>query len=344
VTERAPPSPEALATFRTEAAALDVEDVLALCFAFNKDPRRLRIYLDVLRSRSGIKAQAAACLICFDLARQGDTQFETEFMALLPVVAEWSAPTGEGGSVLADRLVGHNPYLKDLWADLQARLRAGDPRAPEAAELNVSDAELLEVQLLEDDDFADMDLDVVLEVDESALRAQWTGALDRFCIFNLTPNPLPADAPDGFHATTRADLDRLEALQKEASSLSDLPGPRGMLPIIELFLGTHTRARTMLGTRNRKRDAHVLNGLTALLALPEPPSEAVAWLQYPSAAPFAWEKVAELVLDYLGYFLTLPPDAQREGLGAHVKAYIHSGRPQPPPPFLSPDPKERRRR
>lgn len=61
------PSAQALAILKEETSALDVEDILALCFAFSRDPRRLRVYLDVLRGKPGVKAQAAACcwLPCF---------------------------------------------------------------------------------------------------------------------------------------------------------------------------------------------------------------------------------------------------------------------------------------
>src|SRR5262245_12260970 len=67
---------------RREVAGLPVGDILALCYAFQKKPERLRLYLDVLRGKGGERAQFASCLICFDLARQGDHIMQREFTIL----------------------------------------------------------------------------------------------------------------------------------------------------------------------------------------------------------------------------------------------------------------------
>lgn len=341
------PSAQALAAFRQEAAALDVEDVLALCFTFSKDPGRLRTYLDVLRGRGGVKAQAAACLICYDLARRGNAMFEAEFMALIPVVAGWlDAPDGAGGHNLADRLVGDNPYLQELWADLRGKLAGLDDRTTGDVDgvQEVLDADTLEVSLLDEADLADLDLDI-LEVDDQAMAEQWQQSLERFCTFNPTGIAAPDDAPAGFFADARTDLHRVEKFRQEALSFQDgVTHARHLLPIIELFVATHTRARTLLGTRNRTRDAHVQRGLEGFFSLTEPPQDTASWLLTPSAAPFAWEKVAELLLDFMTYWASLPRNRKVLPMGELAQAYVDAGRPQPPPPILAQDPRVRRRR
>lgn len=336
---------QALAALREEASALDVEDIVALCFAFNKDPRRLRVYLDVLRGKAGVKAQAAACLVCFDLARQGDVRFEAEFMALIPVMTEWASPDAAGGLSLAERLIGDNEYLRALWVDLRGRLTRLDPR--EEPGEGVLEADTLEIALLDEDDLDEIGLTEldVLEVDVQALRAQWLAALDRFCFWNPDPATARPDAPPGFFADHRADMARLDRFRQDALSLShDVREAAEILPLLDLFLAAHTRARTLFGSRNRKRDEHLERGLGSFCALPGPPAVAVAWLMDPTAAPFSWEKVAELLLDYLAFFGHQPRALRTGPIPWAVNGYLRSNRPQPPPTVLGGDARERRRR
>lgn len=325
---------------------LDVEDILALCFAFSKDPRRLKVYLDVLRGKSGVKAQAAACLICFDLARQGDPRFEAEFMALIPVMADLAQSPQGGGTSLADALIGKNDYLQALWGDLKARLEHLDPRSdPEVVE--VTDGDALEVSLFDAADLAELGLEELdaLSTDNAALREQWMEALDRFCLWDPDGATARADAPPGFYADHKADLQRLEQFQLDASSLhKDVPAAHEMLPVISLFLACHTRARNIFGKRNKQRDAHLQEGLELFSLLDRPPEEATAWLMEPTAAPFAWEKVAEMLLDYVAFLGRLPKAERLAGAEHTVRWYLQSNRPQPPPTVLAKDARERRRR
>src|SRR5690606_24059349 len=123
---RRAPSPEAVAALKEAASALDVEELLALCYSFQKDSFRLGVYLDVLRRKGGQKAQAAACLVCFDLARRGERSFEGEFLALVPVMRAF-LDDSEGTRPL-DPLIGESPYLRALSSELEALLRTMDPR------------------------------------------------------------------------------------------------------------------------------------------------------------------------------------------------------------------------
>lgn len=328
---------EAMQALHTDATALDVEDILALCFAFSRDSRRLTIYLDVLRRKPGPKAQGAACLICFDLARRGDERFEAEFLALVPVVVGWMQPGSKG---LVEMLLGNNAYLHELWADLQVRVARMDPRTIQ--EPPPEDIDAVEFSLLDEGDLADIGLDDadILVVDDSAMRAQWQSAMDRFCATPDDHNPVSAPT-DGFYAEDRDDLARLERFRNDALSLrTDVSDAAHMLTIIDLFLATHTRARNLFGRRNKARDGHVRDGLKEFASLVEPPSQAIAWLMQPTSVEYAWEKVAELLLDFLA-FAARAPKMPIEKL---VDAYVASDRPQPPPPILAVSAAERRRR
>ena len=338
-----PPLPgAALKALRTEALALEVEDILALCFAFSKDVGRLKVYLDVLRAKHGVKSQAAACLICFDLARRGETRFEAEFNALIPVMVQWADPDQDGPS-LADKLIGGNAYLQELWGDLKTRLVHLDPRSDPDIDVVEVDAATMEVALLDDSDLADLGLDV-LAVDDSALRLQWENALHRFCDWNPDPVTARQDTPPGFFADHKEDLERMDLFCQDARSLArDVPEAAAMLPMVELFVATHTRARTLFGTRNKARDVHVEAGLALFCELPAPPVHAVAWMTDPTAAPFSWDKVAELILDYLAW-MSRQPEATRRGPSAELASgYLRSGRPQPPPQVLQRAGERRRR-
>jgi hypothetical protein len=109
---------------------------------------------------------------------------------------------------------------------------------------------------------------------------------------------------------------------------------RQMLPMIELFLGAHCRAYTLFGTRSRERDGYVQAGLQHFIELPLPPEEAAAWLTQPTATEAAWDKVAELLLDFIE-FLGRQSLAAPQEPHTLAKRYVHDSRPTPPPARLS---------
>lgn len=349
------PSAEAVAALREAASALDVEEILDLCFAFSKDPERLLVYLDVLRSKGGQKAQAAACLICFDLARQGERRFESEFLALVPVMQGFMGG-GETGSRPIDRLLGGSAYLHELWSDLEQRLVGMDPRYDQgsAEEVVDLDVDVLEIELLDAEDLLEIDLDEldVVVSDEQHLRDRWHDALERFYGVDAGIRAMmqlegTAVSVHGFFAESKADVARVEGLREQALSFADgVSEAAEMLPLIDLFLAGHTRAKNLFGRKSKARDASLRAALERFAALPRPPDTG-AWLVPPTSHPRSWEKVGEILLDYIAFLGTIDAGAvERESLSPAGLAsmYVDADRPQPPPPRLAPEDGPRRRR
>ncbi len=241
---RRAPSAEAVAALAEAASWLDVEEILDLCFAFSRDPMRLLVYLDVLRKKGGQKSQAAACLICFDLARRGDARFESEFLGLVPVMAAFSGD--EGTSASLEGLLGESVYLRELWGDLEARLRSSDQRA----EIDLdADGDMVELSLFDEDDLLEIELDQHDDISsdhEAQLRLSLS-ALERLYPVEVALGGLygsSSSARGGLFADTRADMARLEDVRESALSLSEaVPAAGEMLPVVDLFLAAHLRAK-----------------------------------------------------------------------------------------------------
>jgi hypothetical protein len=348
---RRAPSKAAVRALVESASKLDVEEILDLCFSFANDPLRLTVYLDVLRGKGGPKSQAAASLVCFDLARQGDNLAETEFLSLVPVMLDYTSQAADDdGRRPIDRLIGDNAYLRGLLTDLEKRLAALDPRlgAGSVDELVIEDAAVLEIDLLGSEDFEDIgfdDLEVLLD-DAEAMEASWQAALDRF----IGPLALAVAGPGesiGFTAETKAAMAHVERLRDEALSHQEhARGARSLLPLTELFLASHIRAKNLFGRRNKGRDHVLRSGLAHFTDLASPPGDMIAWLSSPTAVPHAWEKVAEILLDYIAFLGSLPPGSAPPQMPAEgfADAYLAAERPQPPPPRLLPEGSTRRRR
>lgn len=347
--KRRPPSADAVAALKDAASALDVEELLALCYAFQKDPVRLVVYLDVLRGKGGQKAQAAACLLCFDLARRGEASFEGEFLALVPVMRGFAE--AEGGPEGMQALLGENAYLRQLWSELEQLLAAMDPRWDHGgADVVVDlDQDALEIELLDEEDLLEVDL----ALDDVAPRPgqldqRWHEALERFFgvdvgIRSMFQKNGTALSVFGFFAESKGDLARVEALRDHARSYAAaVPDAAALLPLVELFLASHTRAKNLFGRRSRARDATLAAALHHFTALERPPENG-AWLEPPTSTPASWEKVAEILLDYIAWLGTVehPQQLTPAQLAA---AYVNADRPQPPPPRLAREGAPRRRR
>lgn len=354
-TERASrraPSADAVAALKEAASALDVEELLALCYAFQADPLRLFVYLDVLRKKGGQKAQAAACLVCFDLARQGEASCESEFLALVPVMRDFAQ--GAAGARPIDALIGDSPYLRRLFGDLEQLLAGMDPRWDHGTAEVVIDVEqdVLEIELLDEDDLLDVDLGGLDEVaqQKEELRARWHEALERFfgvdigirSMFQVGGNTLSVF---GFFAESKGDVARVEALRDHARSYADaVPEAAEMLPLVELFLASHTRAKNLFGRRSRTRDALLAAALEHFTALDRPPASG-AWFTPPTSTPASWEKLAEILLDYISWLGSLDEQNRSQmSPAALATAYTNADRPQPPPPRLAAAGVPRRRR
>jgi hypothetical protein len=308
-TTRPQPSVEAIALLRDQAKQLDVEDLVDLCYARASEPLRTSVYLEALRGRAGEQAQVAACLLCFDLARRGDERREAEVHFLLPTLAHLFAQAG-GGSLprAVEGLVEKSPVIGELWQGLLEQAARSDPRMATAMP-EPDAADVIEIDLFDDDDIAELavdfeDLEVDLEIDDEAL-ALFDAGLAR-----LTP-------PTGllFIADGGSDIDRLERLRDHCLSFATVPVAGEMLALTQLYLATHTRAVGLFGRRNKRRDRALIEGLTTFLALPQPPSQAAAWFvtasDMPGAEPFAWDKIAELLLDVVSFVGTHTDDDPR---------------------------------
>jgi hypothetical protein len=285
---------------RHEVAGLADDEILALCYAFvGRRRERLRLYLDVLRRRGGERAQFAACLVCYDLARQGDVGMQTEFVVLSSTMAALAQKPQ-----LAQALVGDDPYLRFVWELCQAALQSmgqGSAQvAPAEAEAQAqAELEALPqaqepvpvLQLLNDADFADLELGV----DTAQLWRQYDEAVEAF--LGGVPG-LPAyDAQAGFRYGTPRAPERVQVFLQALMSLQDaVPPGRGFYILTLLFLGTHLRSRSLFGTRNARRQQVLREGLQAWV---EHGAQlyGVAGVVGPMHADAdVWPKICELVL------------------------------------------------
>jgi hypothetical protein len=296
MTGPAAPSEEAIALLRDQARQLDVEDLVDLCYARASEPLRTAVYLEALRGRPGEQAQVAACLLCFDLARRGDERREAEVQFLLPTLDYLFASSTEGArpkSVQA--LVEKSPIVAELWQALVDQASRRDPRMNEALPEIEVDA-VVELDLFDDAELAELEVgldefDIDFSVDEEAFAA-----FDE--VFNRL---MPPQGEVLFQADTGRDVERLEKLRDHcASYAARVPVAAEMHAMTQLFLATHTRAVGLFGRRNKRRDRALVEGITAFLSLPTPPSSVAAWFapsDLPGAAEHAWAKIAELLLD-----------------------------------------------
>ncbi|MCP4501713.1 MAG: hypothetical protein GY822_17270 [Deltaproteobacteria bacterium] len=362
------PSQQAIDALRDAATALDVEDILDLCYSFAQDPVRLRVYLDALRSKGGIKAQAAACLICFDLARRGDRSFENEFLTLVPVMQEFILPelVPSDESTLVDDdsldfkdmmedapvakrpidvLVGDNAFLSGLLRELEKSLELLDPRREPVHVESFSSAtgrtEAVELNLFDENELSDLDIELgdldILEETDSALQEAWQTALDAF-IVGPPPNALGIKRTVGFFAKDKVHISELEKLHRAAVSLeAPVERARHLLALTDLFFASHLRAKNLFGKRNRERDRYLEDGLERFAKMETPPDDVVSWLSPPTAGESAWPKVAEILLDYCAHLGSQDSQMLPHGGGdeaALAKSYIVSKRQQPPPAVL----------
>ncbi len=348
-----PPSDEARARLREEAASLDVEDIVDLCCSRSHNALRVSLYLEALRSVHGKglgeKVQLAACMLCFDLARHGDEARETELHLLMPIVdalAVADAASPEGAPVVR-ALTDKSESVLLLWLCLVEHAARRDrreappvPTGGTALEVDLFDAGELEELELSLEDFA---------VDDNKAAAGFVSAVDAL----WTPMPLAmgGDGQPLFAASDRDDVERVEKFKDTAQSFaSAVPIAAELQALSALFLASHMRAKGLFGRRNKQRDRLLLEGLEAFSLLPAPPVEAAAWFaagDVPGAAPFAWEKMAEVILDFVaftGKAVDEGLDPTQAGFVVNViDGYVKDARSTKPPPVLAATPAQRRR-
>ena len=288
------PSGDADHELRHALALLDVDDVLALCYRFRTRADRLRLYLDVLRRRSGQRAALAAALICFDLARQGHDLAQREFVALAETLRAFDAR-----AAAAAELIAGSSYLEELWPACEEALTGLDPRLGVEATL-ATDVEPIELDLFGEEEIEDLESFIVADFDVAAMQRQYDQLVNRF--FHHGPDTGLASEQHGFFAETRADVERVELFLRELHSLHDfVPQARSMLAIGELFLATHLRVRSFWGRPNPQRANLVGAGLRHFLHADASVFEAIAYLTDGDAEPEAWPKVALLLIDFISW-------------------------------------------
>ena len=156
-----------------EVSGLAVDEVLALCYTFNHKAERLRLYLDALRRRGGLRTQFAACLICFDLARKGDQTAQTEFNLLAETIRHLDLSH-------VDSLVDGDPYLEFVWELLKAQLEEMDDRVEAEPPISIADEDIAEVDLLSDENWDDLFEDFDANASTPALRQEYAESIERF--------------------------------------------------------------------------------------------------------------------------------------------------------------------
>ena len=290
---------------RQEIASLGVDDLLALCYAFKSKPERLRLYLDVLRKRGGERAQFASCLICFDLARQGEAASQREFVFLADTIRSLSEK-----SEMVDNLVGDDQYLNFIWDMCQAALNEMDPRV-DPDPLPVS-ANVPNLDLLHDED---MDPDFRVNADDLTLWNRYDDAVEAF-LGGMVGVPV-YDPDAGFRMQNSRDVERIERFLLELESLREVvPPARGFRALALLFYGSQMRSKGLFGGLNVRKRELLREGIREFINAPEMVWEVVGVLSPLHAASSAWEKMLDVLSDYVNWLL-MDPLAAGQGLDAY---------------------------
>ena len=297
----------------SEVAGLAVEEILALCYAFKASTPRLRLYSNALRRRGGERAQFASCLICFDLARQGDETAQLEFRFLSDTMRGLATDTA-----LVQSLVGTDDYLVFVWELCQGQLSEMDPRfdastEPLALETN---APVAEVALLSDDDFEDF----VISVDDARMWRRFDEAVEAF--LGGTVGVPVYDPTSGFRLQNGRDVARVEKFLQELESLREyIPMSRGFRALTLIFYGTHMRSRSVFGTINGKKQAVLRDGIDEFVQSGPAVWEVIGVLGPLHAPEDVLERFNDLLTDYIVWIAEKP-----EHLQQGVKAYDAVGR------------------
>ncbi|OGQ87423.1 MAG: hypothetical protein A2289_15225 [Deltaproteobacteria bacterium RIFOXYA12_FULL_58_15] len=290
---------------RKEIATLPVDEILALCYAFQHKLERLRLYLDVLRRRGGERAQFASCLICFDLARQGDQNLQKEFVYLADTMNQIAVKQD-----LISALIGEDPYLGFLWEMCQAQLEQMDPRGEvESLEAMVDTTEVASVDLLSDDDFDEGEFDEFgLGVDDTQLWLQLDQAVEDFLGGEVG---VPVYDPEaGFRVRSNSDVQRIERFVQSLDSLQGLiPMARGFRSLVLLFYGSHMRSKSLFGAINKRKEGLLRDGIEEFIHSGPQMWEIAGVLNQLHSPPTVWEKISELLIDYLQWIAVSPKEA-----------------------------------
>ena len=279
-------------TLRDAIAALADDEILALCYALKGSVARLRLYADVLRQRGGSRAQFASCLICFDLARQGEQSFQREFEMLAASMRTLASQPN-----LVEALVGSDPYLTFIWELCQTALQQTDPLLAEGG-INLgppplAQGELTELNLLDDTDFVDFRL----ASDDATLLRRFDEAVDLF-IGAVAGIPM-YERGKGFRLHNSQDVQRYETFLQALTSLRDaVPAARAYRSLVLLHYASSLRSRTLFGGINQKKQAMLRDGVQEFMQAGAAMWQIVGVMGPLHSDPGLWEKLATLLLDF----------------------------------------------
>ena len=291
----------------SEVAGLAVEEILALCYAFKASTARLRLYSNALRKRGGERAQFASCLICFDLARQGDETAQLEFRFLSDTMRNLATDTA-----LVESLVGQDDYLVFVWELCQAQLQEMDPRFDASSEpLTLESMVVAEVDLLSDDDFDDF----VISVDDARMWRRFDEAVEVF--LGGTVGVPVYDPTSGFRLHNGRDVSRVEKFLQELDSLREfIPLSRGFRALTLLFYGTHMRSKSVFGAINARKQAVLRDGLDEFAKSGPAVWEIIGVLGPLHAPEDVLERCVDVIADYISW-LAESNEHIKQGPGAY---------------------------
>lgn len=263
-----------------ELEGAETADLLALCQRFSRSPERLQLYLSVFRRRPSPSAQLAACLLCFDLARQGSTSARREF-ATLAISLEPLARD----EALVDGLLGDDPWLRALWNDCREAMASHAPEL-EVDTLEVELEDVLELDLLSGDEelealeFEVLEIEPEEEIEELVLeeaelepvevspsrpppppplvtpvRREAMAALDRLLLAHLGITTGRGFEPGrAFGLKTARDIDAVERLVASIEPLGEaLPTAAGLCFLLRMQLALAQRQTGLFGRSNPRR-------------------------------------------------------------------------------------------
>lgn len=312
------------------AEAFEADPVDALVERAFVEPTARRDVVSALRAEETPRAQLAAALLCFDLARSGDTLAQQELGLLAPAFELFDRGGTDVPALLAD------PRLETLWSEARETLGRSDPRdyAPVLPLDGAASEAVLPLFEGEETPVAGVVGDAA---EEARLRAvELRKLVQRHLAVDLTRRVVRFGR--NFRLASAEDVDRLEAFLRESDARAAIvPAAKGLACLGHLWLAAHLRRFTVVGALNERRAREARRGLAALDANLEALEEAAALFAFESEPAEGFQKVVELVLDFLRWCHREGRDPLAE---ATVEEYVALGR--LPPAVLGG--RERRRR
>lgn len=311
--------------FTQELELLDVDEILGICYGLRAHPARIRMYLNILRKRGGVRAQFGCCLLAYDLARQGDKAMAQEFSLLANTLRHLMQDTA-----LVDELVGTSDYLRFVWDLCLQSLQESEEEplvSSFSSATSPSSGEVeLELDLFDETELASFD--VQLDPNSEALWRQFNKALSAFLgIVDDGPMVLPQH---GFKLGADAKSRLASFIQHLVAIEHAIPPARGFLAFARLFLADNMRSKSLFGQRNKERDAMLEAGLDGFIAHGEDLWQIAAVLDGVHADAKAWPKVVARLYDFVSWLAQQPPET--ESIQTATTRYIAQAKATPKPP------------